>query len=114
MRMFVFSIFDDKAKAFLPPFYMPTVGMAMRTFSDCVNDPRGEHAFARNAHDYTLFRLGTFDDSSGRFEMSDAMEALANGVQVRTSQDDDANKEVSRANGGIPGSLPVAARSVHE
>lgn len=81
MRQCVFSIFDDKAKAFLTPFYMPLKPMAVRTFTNCVNDPT--HAFCSNPEDYTLFYLGTFDNESGVLELLSPMETVCNGVQVK-------------------------------
>lgn len=64
MKHIVFSVFDQKAKAFLPPFFMPTHGMATRVFSDCVN--KDDHQFASHPEDYTLFEIGEFDDSNAK------------------------------------------------
>lgn len=64
MELKCFSIWDDKAKAFIAPFFFPQDGQAVRTFKDCVNDKA--HAFGRNPHDYSLFRVGLFDDNNGR------------------------------------------------
>lgn len=63
----MFSVYDSKAKAFLPPFFMPVDAVAKRTFSDCANDPR--HAFCMHPEDYTLFALGTFDDNNAAVEI---------------------------------------------
>ena len=62
MEHLLFSIYDEKAHAYLPPFTLPTAGMAIRTFTDCANAP--DHAFSRNPGDYTLFELGVFDDNT--------------------------------------------------
>lgn len=64
MRHVLMSVYDSKAAAFLPPFTLPTIGMAKRTFADCAQDLG--HAFARHPGDYTLFELGWFDDSTGQ------------------------------------------------
>lgn len=61
----VFSIFDEKAEAYLNPFYLDTTGLAIRAITDCVNDPN--HQFARHPADYTLFQLGEWDDTTGHF-----------------------------------------------
>ena len=61
-----FSIFDSKASAYLPPFYMQTKAEAIRAIGDCVDDK--EHRFAKHPEDYTLFYLGEFDDNKGTFE----------------------------------------------
>ena len=58
----IFCIFDEKAKAYLPPFILPEVGMALRTFGDCVNSD--DHQFGRHPSDYTMFTLGSYDDAT--------------------------------------------------
>ncbi len=64
MKLRVFSVFDVKAKAYLPPFFMPEQGQATRVFSDCVNKP--DHQFGAHPSDYSLFEIGDFDDNSGQ------------------------------------------------
>jgi len=59
-----FSIHDAKAQAFLTPFFFATDGQAIRVFSDTVRDPN--HAFGKHPEDYSLFRIGEFDLSTGR------------------------------------------------
>lgn len=63
----VFTVFDEKSEAYLQPFFLDTLGQAQRAMTDCVNDIN--HQFCRHTSDYTLFLLGTFDDSTGTFEM---------------------------------------------
>lgn len=59
----VFSVYDKKAKAFITPFFLPTVGMAVRAFTDAVNQEG--HAWNKHPEDYQLFKIGQFDDSNG-------------------------------------------------
>lgn len=59
----IFSIFDQKAKCHLPPFFLHESGQAVRAFSDCVNDPN--HNFGKHPEDYTLVAIGEFDDIDG-------------------------------------------------
>ncbi|QXP07884.1 MAG: nonstructural protein [Arizlama microvirus] len=61
--MKIFAIFDIKANAYLQPFFLPTNGMAIRSFETACNDNTTQ--FNRHPMDYTLFELGSFDDSSG-------------------------------------------------
>lgn len=66
MQIFkVFSIYDEKSKAFLRPFLLSEVGQAIRAIHDCLTDP--QHDFAKHPSDYTLFQLGEFDDSTGSY-----------------------------------------------
>lgn len=59
----VYSVRDAKVEAFLQPFFSPTMGAAIRSLSEAVNDPK--HEFSRHAADYSLYALGEFDDSTG-------------------------------------------------
>lgn len=59
----MFSVYDSKAQAFLPPWIMPQTTMAQRTFSDCANSK--DHQFGVHPEDYTLFQLGMWDDETG-------------------------------------------------
>ena len=63
----IFTVHDSKAEAYLPPFYLPARGAALRSFSDTAND--ASHAFNQHPGDYTLFALGTYDDSSSSFDL---------------------------------------------
>lgn len=63
--MKVFSIYDGKACAFASPFFMPTIGLALRAFTDLVNDVGS--TVKRHPSDYTLFHIGEFDEQKGTF-----------------------------------------------
>lgn len=66
MKLAIFSVYDVKVGAFMQPFFSPTTGAALRSLTDAVNDPK--HEFSKHVEDYTLFRLGEWDDTSGLFE----------------------------------------------
>lgn len=78
----VFSVHDEKADAFLPPFILPNIAMAKRAFGNCVNSQN--HQFAENPADFTLFRLGQFNDESAEFYLERAKQSLGNGVEYRS------------------------------
>lgn len=63
MKYGMFSIYDEKAQAYLPPFILPETGMAIRTFGDCINSQ--EHQFGKHPADYTLYQIAEFDDDTG-------------------------------------------------
>lgn len=84
MKVKGFSVFDKAANAFLPLFFMPTRGMALRSFTDAVNDPA--HQFGKEAHygDYALFEMCEFDDADGSFLVSsDQPLRLASAIDVK-------------------------------
>lgn len=64
MILKIFAIYDSKAKAYLPPFFLPEPAVAVRVFSNAANDK--DHQFGANPGDYTLFHLGGFDDDTGK------------------------------------------------
>ncbi len=67
MKLLAFSVYDAAAEAYLPPMFLETKGMCIRSFADAVNEEG--HAFGRHAADYTLFHIGWFDSLSGELEM---------------------------------------------
>jgi len=72
----MYSVFDSKAETHTPPFYDHAEGRAIRTFSDCCNDPG--HQFGKHPEDYTLFLIGTFDDDTGTI-VQDKISSIATG-----------------------------------
>lgn len=91
----VFSVYDEKSEAYLQPFYLDTVGQAIRAITDCVND--NNHAFCRHTADYTLFQLGEFDDSCGSF--TDNRKSLGSLVEFKTQVEAFDDKQLSVVGG---------------
>lgn len=63
MKVSMFAVWDDKAKAYLQPFFMANSATAVRALKSAANDP--SHGFCQHPEDYTLFRIGEFDDQTG-------------------------------------------------
>lgn len=74
----LFTIYDEKAEVFLPPFFVPIVGIATRAFVDCVQSD--EHQFSKHPQDYTLFLLGEYHDNDATFDLPNK-KSLGNGVE---------------------------------
>ena len=88
MKHKIFSIHDSAAGAYLAPFFLHAEGIAIRTFTDCINDP--EHAFGRHPKDYNLMVLGEFDDNNGEITIYQTQKPLGNGLSfVQQSEDTD-------------------------
>lgn len=66
MQQFIFTVYDEKAQAYLNPFFMAQDGMAIRAITDALGDP--EHQFSKHPADFTLYRIGIFDDSDGTIQ----------------------------------------------
>ena len=80
MQRKVFSVYDEKAEAYLLPFFLDTIGVAVRSITDCVNDPK--HQFCAHASDYTLFLIAEYDDNTGSFKEN--RKSLGNLVEFKT------------------------------
>lgn len=84
MKHQLFSVYDSKAKAYMPPFVMHENAMAVRVFADCINDT--SHAFGKNPQDYTLFNIGEFDDNKGQVTKGLNV-SHGNGVELLRSEE---------------------------
>jgi len=62
-KLLLFTVFDSKAEGYLQPFFAVTEAVALRMFMTAVEDP--QHDFHRFAEDYTMFRIGEFDQAEG-------------------------------------------------
>ncbi|AXL15290.1 nonstructural protein [Microviridae sp.] len=78
-----FSIYDSKSRAYLPPFILPRTEQAVRIFSDCVNSE--SHEFGKHPEDYTLHRIGVFNDETGLTTPEVAPLLEASGVELRVA-----------------------------
>lgn len=65
MVLKAYAVFDVKAGNYSPPWFLLSDGIAHRTFSDLVNDPKT--TIARHPGDYSLFAVGSYDDDSAQF-----------------------------------------------
>lgn len=63
MRVGLYSIFDKVASVYNAPFVMPADAAALRAFRDILSD-KGTVP-GRHPGDFSLVRIGSFDDSSG-------------------------------------------------
>ncbi len=79
MKHLIFTVYDEKAKAFMTPFFLPEKGMATRVFADCVNSK--DHQFGKHPADYTLFCLGEWLDHDGFLDPLQNKTAIGNGVE---------------------------------
>lgn len=71
----IYTIFDSKAGFYNKPFYMVNDAVAMRSMGDMLQDPNTE--LARNPEDFTLFKLGTYDDQSASLDCFTEFEVVA-------------------------------------
>lgn len=88
----IFSIFDSKAKAYLSPFCMPSAAHAVRGVSETMMQPSS--IFSDYPEDFTLFEIGTFDESTAELQPLLIHENLGNLLRLK-------NELTSRRQGAI-------------
>ena len=79
MLLKIFTVYDAKAEAYMQPFFMQSTGQALRSFEDTVNNP--ESIFNKHAEDFTIFEIGTFEDSNAFFQMHESKIPLGTAIE---------------------------------
>lgn len=91
MKHLIFTIFDSKAAAYLPPFFLHQKAMATRAFADACNNP--ESQISKNPADYTLFHIGEFDDNNAKITPCTST-AMGNGIEFVRIETDKSQIEI--------------------
>ena len=87
MRLNIYTIFDSASGAYMRPFYAQSDGQALRSFTDIAQD--ADHEIGRHPEDYSLYRIGTYDDNKGELHPEDK-ECMATALEVVASARDKA------------------------
>lgn len=74
----IVAVKDGALGAFLPPFFVPSIGVAVRHFGDEVHNK--ESPMFAHPEDYELYHLGVFDDDGGLFNIFPQPVRLARGL----------------------------------
>lgn len=83
MKYVMCSVLDLIGQQYGRPFFVVSVGSAIRGFSDEVNTPAEQSVLFKHPDDFQLFEIGVFDDSSCKFELLDVPKMLVSGSQVK-------------------------------
>lgn len=84
MIQIVCAVKDRAADAFGRPFFVPTQGVAIRSFMDEVLRDAADNQLHQHPDDFDLYELGSFDDSNGMIVMLSEPKLLMLGKQVRS------------------------------
>lgn len=80
--MYVLAVRDSAGDCFSRPFFVSSVGVGIRSFTDEVNRAAEDNQFYKHPQDFDLFELGVWDDDDGSFVLLDKPRQLALGRQV--------------------------------
>lgn len=72
------SVYDIKADFYSPPLCCKTVNEGLRIFQDACSTPGS--TLSAHPEDYKLYRLGTFDDNSGRIAPTEPLFLSQGGI----------------------------------
>lgn len=81
MIKYAFTVRDNKTDSFFDPIYFTHMSMAERAMVDCMND--ATHVLGKHTEDFALYYLGEYDDSTGKHELQDAPQHVANLVDLK-------------------------------
>jgi len=83
MKLVLCSVKDRAADAYGRPMFVPSTGVAIRSFSDEVNRAEADNQLYNHPDDFDLYEFGTFDDNSGIFDIYEQPKLLSLGKQVK-------------------------------
>lgn len=69
MKINAYVIFDAPAQIYNKPFYFLNDQIAERAMGDLINDASTD--IANHPADFTLWNIGTYDDTTAQFESND-------------------------------------------
>jgi len=76
----ILAIKDRQLDAFMRPFFMASIGAAVRGFQDEIN--RDDSEMKKHPDDYDLYWLGDWEDHTGKFIPNEIPEQVAIGKQL--------------------------------
>lgn len=62
-----YSVYDKKLVNYSRPWFVLNDAVAVREFSDAVNDSHSNNMWRKHPEDFSLCTIGFFDDESGEF-----------------------------------------------
>lgn len=80
MKTFVYSIYDVQSATYLHPLFCKQDGEASRVFHDLCHDEN--HPCGKHPADYTLVRIGTWNDADGKLTGDSVPEKIVSGLEI--------------------------------
>lgn len=77
----MFAVLDKAAQLYMAPFFVVAEGVAVRDFMDEANNPSS--LLSKHAKDFSLYRLGSFDDVTGSVFLHPEPQYVISAVQAQ-------------------------------
>lgn len=84
MKQIICTVYDRAAETYARPMFVPSIGVAIRSFTDEVNRNDPNNQLFNHADDFDLYELGEYDDQTSRIIMLDLPKVLILGKQAKT------------------------------
>uniref|UniRef100_UPI00404809B6 phage ORF5 protein n=1 Tax=Shewanella sp. TaxID=50422 RepID=UPI00404809B6 len=103
MKLNAYTIYDVASGVYMRPFFSQADGQAVRGFKDIATD--ADHEVGKHPEDYTLYRIGTFNDTTGKMEgeqlemLMTALQCVTASRQINKDQMDLLDNEIGAQNG---------------
>lgn len=85
MKIAVCTVRDRQVDSYAQPMFVPTTGIAIRSFIDAVNTENQNSDLWKHPEDFELWHIANYDDQTGTFENLTKI-SLAIGSSVKTAQ----------------------------
>ncbi len=102
MKLNIYSIYDTASGLYSRPIFSQSDGEAKRSFQDLVNQE--DHPVGKHPEDYSIFRLGIFDDVKGSF-INEDNECLNTGLEAVASSRTVNHEDIVKFNKALEPSL---------
>lgn len=76
----IYVIYDSKAGLYNTPFFMLNDAVALRSFTDLAQDKSTD--VGRHPEDFTLYKIGLYDDVSADIKLSKPAETMCRAIEV--------------------------------
>ena len=85
MILHIVAIRDIKANVFAQPYFVASIGGAIRSFGDECSRAAPDNIMYNHPHDFELYKIGTYDDNNGKIEQAAEHQQLAFGGNYTAS-----------------------------
>jgi hypothetical protein len=79
--MYIYVVYDSKAEAYLPPFFMKSKGEALRAIEEECLNPKSN--FNKYAADFTFFEIGQWDELTSQFDIYESKVCIGEALIIR-------------------------------
>lgn len=83
----LYSLYDEKTETWSNPFIHASLGDAIRSFTDAINDTNPQSLLVAHPEDFTLFHVGDFNEIDG-VVTGITKKPVGNGIDFKKSEPD--------------------------